>query len=245
MFLYTRIVLTPSELLLQARLVLLDIDGTLLHYGNGVHGRAIIAACNEITGSDVAQHFPRISAGGRTDRYIINELLRLGGVAHDQLDQLFGRIAERSIELTNAGLTEPNPGWVTPGTHDVLSALRRSQTPIGLVTGNLPTIAEMKLQCAGVWGHFESQAPLITGYGDLSEDRNDLSRSALRDARTRLDPTIEGDQVVIVGDTPRDVECAHAIGARCLGVTTGRFTADELRAAGAVHIVNTLEEALS
>jgi phosphoglycolate phosphatase len=234
-------VISPADLLQQARVVLFDIDGTLLRYGNGIHGRAIIQACDERTGADIGQHFGRISAGGRTDRYIVNELLRLSGMGQNDIDAMFDDIVQRSTELTEAGLRDPNPDWVLPGSHEVVGALTALQIPVGLVTGNLPRIAELKLDCARIWDPFASQQPLISGFGHLSEDRNDLSRAALQQARREIDAAIDGDHLVIVGDTPRDVECAHAIGASCLAVTTGRFTADDLRAAGAVHVVETLE----
>ncbi len=222
--------------------MLFDIDGTLLGYGNGVHGRAIIQACNEVTGQDIGSHFPEISAGGRTDRYIVCELLRLGGIAQNDVDTLFPKIADRSIELTRSGLTEPNPTWALPGTHELLGALMAAGIALGLVTGNLPHIAHMKLHCARIWEPFAAQNPLITGFGDLSEDRNDLSRAALLDAQSRIDASIDGSHLVIVGDTPRDVQCAHAIGATCVAVATGRFTAEQLADAGADHVVGSLTE---
>ena len=234
--------ISASALLLQSRLVLFDIDGTLLGYGNGVHGRAIIKACTELTGRDIAKHFPEISAGGRTDRYIVCELLRLAGVSETELDELFPRIAERSIEITRSGLSEPNPAWALPGTHELLGALMAEGIAIGLVTGNLPHIAHVKLDCARIWEPFANQNPLITGFGDLSEDRNDLSRAALVEAQAKLDSSIDGSHVVIVGDTPRDIECAHAIGATCLAVATGRFTVEQLADAGADHIVRSLTD---
>lgn len=236
---------SAAGLLNRSRLVLFDIDGTLLRNGNGVHGRAIVTACEELTGHDIASHFAEISPGGRTDRYIVGELLRLSGLEQVEADALFDAIADRSVQLTGAGLTEPNPTWVLPGSHALLSELMARGVAFGLVTGNLPKIAELKLRCAQIWEPFALQDPLITGFGDISEDRNDLSRAALDQARSHLASDIDGAHVVIVGDTPRDIECAHAIGASCLAVATGRFSHDELRAAGATHVVNSLEEAVS
>ena len=239
---YTSLVISASDRLRRARLVLFDIDGTLLGNGNGVHARSIIAAGTELSGRDIALHFPEIIAGGRTDRYIVCELLRLAGVAPDEVDDLFAEIAIRSIELTRVGLVGPQADWALPGATTLLSALMTDGVPLGLVTGNLPEIARLKLECAEIWKPFASQNPLITGYGDISEDRNDLTRAALRDARLMIDPGIEGSDVVIVGDTPRDVECAHAIGATCVAVATGRFTAEQLASAGADHIVGSLTD---
>ncbi len=237
---------TTGHRLGTARLVLFDIDGTLLRTGNRVHGRSIVQACQEITGHDITKHFGSVDAGGRTDLYIVSELLRQCGFSQDAIDAMFGAIAARSIELTGAGLAEPDPNWVLAGSTELISALTDRGTAVGLVTGNLPRIAELKLACAGLWQAFAAQSPLIAGFGDLSEDRNDLTRSALAQAQTSIDRALVGNDVVVVGDTPRDVDCARAIGATCVAVATGRYSVDDLRAygdaAGGTHVVPTLEE---
>jgi phosphoglycolate phosphatase len=224
------------------RLVLFDIDGTLLRTGNRVHGRAIVQACTELTGHDITKHFGVIDSGGRTDRYIVSELLRRCGVkGHDILD-LFPKIAARSVELTGEGLREQDSGWALPGTHELIAELLYADIAIGLVTGNLPAIAQLKLECGGLWKPFATQQPLITGFGDLSEDRNDLSAAAFTQAQRELSSDLDPSNVIIVGDTPRDVDCAHAIGARCLGVTTGRYTATDLAGAKSDIVVSSLTE---
>ena len=224
--------------------MLFDIDGTLLRNGNGIHAQAIMQACDERSGRDVGRHLSSIAAGGHTDRYIVYELLRLSGFTRAEMDAMFHDIARRSTELSEPSFREPDPAWVLPGSHEIMRALTTAGIPLGLVTGNLPRIAELKLTCACIWEPFGAQQPLITGYGHLSEDRNDLAHAALAQARTEIDDSIIGEHVVIVGDTPRDVECARAIGAQCLAVTTGRFSADELREAGAVYVVDSLSEAV-
>jgi phosphoglycolate phosphatase len=224
------------------RLVLFDIDGTLLRTGNRVHGKAIVQACTELTGHDITKHFGVIDSGGRTDRYIVSELLRRCGVKGHEILELFPKIAARSVELTGAGLRERDLGWALPGARDLIAALLGADIAIGLVTGNLPEIAQLKLDCAGLWEQFANQQPLITGFGDLSEDRNDLSAAAFAQARRELDHALDPTNVIVVGDTPRDVECAHAIGARCLGVTTGRYTVADLAEAKSEGVVSSLTE---
>jgi phosphoglycolate phosphatase len=226
------------------RLVLFDIDGTLLSTGNRVHGRAIVQACTELTGHDITKHFGVIDSGGRTDRYIVSELLRRCGVEGHEIDELFSRISARSVELTGAGLREQDPGWALPGAQDLIDKLLSADVAIGLVTGNLPEIARIKLACAGLWEPFASQTPLITGFGDLSENRNDLSAAAFAQAQREINANLLPTNVIVVGDTPRDVECAHAIGARCLGVTTGRYNSDDLDNAGSEMVVSSLTEVI-
>ncbi len=224
------------------RLVLFDIDGTLLRNGNRVHGRAIIQASAEVTGHDITKHFGQVDAAGRTDRYIVSELLRRCEMTESEIADAFQQIAIRSVELTGAGLQTLDPGWVLEGARELISAFQSEQVPMGLVTGNLPAIAQIKLECADLWHPFAAQDPLITGYGDLSENRDDLSAAAFAQARQLLNPELDGRNVLVIGDTPRDVECAHAIGARCLGVTTGRFRAEDLAAYNCDFIVSSLTE---
>jgi phosphoglycolate phosphatase len=223
-----------------ARLVLFDIDGTLLRQGNRVHGRAIVQACTELTGHDITKHFGVIDSGGRTDRYIVSELLRRCGVKSHEVEELFPQIAARSVELTGAGLRTKDPGWALPGGPELIARLIADGISVGLVTGNLPEIAQIKLDCASLWEPFADQVPLVTGFGDLSENRNDLSAAAFAQAQRDLASDIDPTNVIIVGDTHRDVECAHAIGARCLGVTTGRYSTADLAAEGCEIIVESL-----
>jgi phosphoglycolate phosphatase len=226
------------------RLVLFDIDGTLLRTGNHIHGRSMVQACKELTGHDVSAHFGKVNLGGRTDRFIVNELLRRCGMPQTSIDAAFDEIGERATQLTQSGLSDPDPDWVLPGSREVISTLIESKISIGLVTGNLPKIAETKLICGQLWESFASQSPLISGYGDLSEDRNELARSALLSAQSKLFHDLEGNDVVVIGDTPRDIECAQAIHARSVGVSTGRHSTEELAAAGATHAIDSLEQLL-
>ena len=223
-------------------LVLFDIDGTLLRNGNGVHGRAIIQAATEVTGHDIKQHFGGIDAGGRTDRYIVSELLRRCGLTDPEVADAFPQIAERSVVLTREGLTSPDPAWVLAGSRELLAILQHEAIPFGLVTGNLPEVARIKLSCAELWAPFAQQVPFITGFGDVSEDRNDLSSAAFAQAQAQLNESLQPRNVVIVGDTPRDVACAHAIGARCIAVATGRYDRQELQASHADLVVSSLSE---
>jgi phosphoglycolate phosphatase len=223
------------------RLVLFDIDGTLLRNGNRIHGRSIVQACEELTGLDITQHFGKINAGGSTDRYIMSELLRMSGMSQDAIDEAFPRIAQRSVEIATEGFSQPDPGWVLDGSHELIRTLIDANIPIGLVTGNLPVVAELKLSCAQIWDPFAKQEPLISGFGDLSENRNDLSRAAFTEAQHHW-PDLKGDAVIVIGDTPKDVACAQAIGARSVAVATGRFHANELAASGATHTILSLEQ---
>lgn len=233
--------MAPPLSLSRTRLVLFDIDGTMLRGGNRVHSGAILQACAEVVGSDVREHFAGVDAGGRTDRFIVSELLRRAGFTQSQVDDSFDRIAHRATELTESGLQDRDPEWVLPGVHELLSTLLTHDVAIGLVTGNLPRIAEVKLRCGGIWSPFAAQAPLVTGFGHLSEDRNELSRHAFAHAQRELDTDLDPSSVVIVGDTPRDIECAQTIGAQSIAVTTGRYDYQTLSSHKPTYLYPTLE----
>ena len=209
-----------------------------------MHGQSIVKACLEITGQDVTPHLRNVDASGRTDRYIVNELLRRCGIAPTDINRVFDEVAARSVELTTVGLAEADRGWVLPGARMLLEALCEANIAVGLVTGNLPKIATVKLACAEIWEPFAKQVPLIAGFGDLSEDRNDLAHAALAQARDHLDRHLVAEHVVVIGDTPRDVECAQAIGACCIAVATGSYSAENLQSTKAEYVVDSLEALL-
>src|SRR5690554_2705169 len=130
------------------------------------------------------------------------------------------------------------PGRVLPGVVDVLDALSgRADVALGLLTGNIAGGAALKVKHFGLAHHFTFGA-----YGCDHADRNLLGPVALSRASAHTGRTYSGADVVVVGDTPKDIVCARAMGARCLAVATGKFGVRELEAHGADQVVATLEE---
>jgi phosphoglycolate phosphatase-like HAD superfamily hydrolase len=158
---------------------------------------------------------------GRTDPLIIGDACRQHQVAAD------GRMAEL-LQLYFSCLTEelpkPAPGKrVLPGVVPLLEALRRDRSAVlALLTGNFSTSARLKLD------YFETGA-----FGDEAPERNGLVAVALERVRALGHGAIPPRRTVIIGDTPHDVACAAAAGARCVAVATGMAAPEELRAAGA------------
>ena len=206
-------------------LVLFDIDGTLLHtMGAGVRG--MNRAFGRLYGrSDALDGVP---VAGRTDRSIVTDGFGRIGIDADD---------ERIVELRDVYLGElPDelrhvagraPG-VLPGVEATIDALdARPHIAMGLITGNFEPVAALKLDWYGLGARFR-----FGGFGDHHLDRRDLLPMALERARlSGLDPSHS--RVVVVGDTPLDIDCAHAHGAMAVAVTTGNYSADELAAAGA------------
>jgi len=226
------------------KLVLFDIDGTLVLTG-GAGLRAMNRACAEVVGTPAGlsaaaptEALNGIPVAGRTDWIILHDTLARMGIALD--GELLGRIRERYVTHLRDEILQPGKGFngTLPGVGDLLDALQpRDDVFLGLLTGNFKDGARIKLERFDLWRYFRCGA-----YGDDAPDRNALVPVALERANACGLPAIEPDDVIVVGDTPHDVACAHAVGAVAVGVATGGFTADELRACGASVVFDTLED---
>lgn len=208
--------------------VLFDIDGTLLR---GPAGRrsagftAMYRALARITGSASCDN--EVDFAGRTDRSIARLLLQSSGrgdPSDSQIDALLACYLENLAELVN-----DSPYQVLGDPEAAVSALRRAGAFVGLGTGNIRGGARIKLANAEILHLFDLECG---GYGDDGEVRAQLiSAAALRcDPSGRL-------PLVIVGDTPHDIEAAHACGAYCVAVPFGRYSGENLLAAGADRVV--------
>jgi phosphoglycolate phosphatase len=203
------------------KLILWDIDGTLIvSHGAGV--RAMEKALTRRFG--VACDLRRIDWAGRTDSWITGEVFRHVGLpdtpqnAHDFLDAY--------LELLPHELAAGPQGRVLPGVLELLETLHhRPDVAQGLLTGNLRRGAEFKLTHYKVWHYFEFGA-----FADDSPRRNDLGPHALRRAKERHTVDFAPRQTFVIGDTPHDIECGKVIGARTIGVATGRYGVAELAA---------------
>jgi phosphoglycolate phosphatase-like HAD superfamily hydrolase len=133
------------------------------------------------------------------------------------------------------------PGFrVLPAAEEALAGLRVAGRPFGLCTGNVVAGARVKLSHAGLEHFFEWGDAAIAGFAADGEARADVVAAALRRAAARLGRPVPASEALVVGDTPRDVSAAHLHGCPVLAVATGRFSVEELRAAGAEWTVATL-----
>jgi len=215
--------------------VLFDIDGTLVTCG-GAGRIAMERAFADQLGSRTVADF---GFGGMTDRAIAREGLRRGGLApaETELDAFLERyLAYLAEELPRSAGYRVLAGVTTA--LDGLEALRDAGQPIaiGLGTGNLERGARLKLEPGSLWHRFT-----FGGYGSDHEDRALLlERGAVRGAEA-LRVARPGVRVVVIGDTPRDVAAAHAIGAHCIAVASGPFDGPALAAHGPRRVHETLE----
>lgn len=205
------------------RLLLFDIDGTLVLTG-GAGKRAMDRAFEAEFG--VADAFAGVSMAGRTDRWLVEQALARHDLAPtpDRLERF------RAAYLATLAETVHEPGagrrGLMPGVPDVLAHLAtRSATHLALLTGNYAAGARIKLTHFGLWDHFAWGA-----FGDDHAEREALARAAVAMAPARGVALADPAHAVVVGDTPFDVACARAAGARVIAVATGGHSIDELRA---------------
>jgi phosphoglycolate phosphatase len=207
-------------------LLLFDIDGTLLLTG-GAGIRAMTRAFHETFG--VSKAFDGIHPAGRTDTFLLSSALEHAGVERSHDNHLRFRAAY--LLALAEEIVQPGDGraGVMPGVEPLLEALvEQGCWHLALLTGNYEGAARVKLRHYGLDRYFEWGV-----FGEESDDRRVLGQIALQRARERNIPERSCATAVVIGDTPDDVVCAHAVGARSLGVATGPFTREQLSAAGA------------
>lgn len=212
----------------RVQVVLWDVDGTLVSAG-GAGRRAFERAVAYFVGPFDGE-LREMRLDGMTDRLIVREALALLGKPHTEAlsDELLARYVEHLYgEVHGAGFR------VLPGVEQALAALKAAGRPFGLCTGNVEEGARLKLARGGLADFFEWGEGAIGGFAADGEAREDVVAAALRRASARLGRAVPAGEALVVGDTPRDVAAAHRHGCPVLGVATGRFSVDELRATGA------------
>lgn len=209
------------------RLVLFDIDGTILLTA-GAGRRAITAALAELVGDRAA--FARIRFDGKTDPQIVGELLAAAGDPGPHDREHVGAVCERYVTLLERELATTTGTRLMPGFPGILDRLEaEAGVVLGLLTGNLERGAALKLRAAGI----DPARFKVGAYGSDAAHRPDLPPIAARRAEPFFGRAPAGGEVVIIGDTPADVACGAAIGARAVAVATGSYTVAELAACGA------------
>ena len=201
------------------RLVLFDIDGTLVRTsGAGVKAFAKVFASefNAVGG------FDRLKFAGNTDQRLVKEFF--GWHQIPASEENFRRFFDRYVFWLDHILHQSNT-TVCPGVWEFIRGLQSLPEPplLGLLTGNIRLGAEIKLRHCGLWDTFQTG-----GFADDHEDRNQIAAIARQRGSRILERELGGDQILVIGDTPLDIHCGRAIGARCLAVGTGTHPLSEL-----------------
>jgi phosphoglycolate phosphatase-like HAD superfamily hydrolase len=206
------------------RLVLFDIDGTLL-WPDGIGRASMKTALEQVYGtSGPIDGYQFI---GQTDLDTVSVLMGRAGLAPALIAERFPQL-EAAMETALAGLVESRQHNIRPctGGPELVTALAsRPDTLLGLITGNVRPTAEIKLRAVG----YDTSVFRVGAFGSHSPLRADLPPVAVAEARQLIGITFSGKQITIIGDTPADITCGRGVGARSIAVATGWIGADVLR----------------
>jgi phosphoglycolate phosphatase len=213
------------------KLFLFDIDGTLLTTDGA--GRAALKSA----GADlfaIEEDLRTINVSGSTDTAIVQDILR-----HHSLDESTANV-NRYLGGYLVWLKQhlaSQSGAILPGVISLLDVLAKDGQAIGLLTGNVRRGAQIKLTAHGIWDRFSFGA-----FGDDNSDRNQLGPIAKQRAETALNTEFAAHDIVIIGDTPKDIACARAFGAVSIAVATGRYSLADLSEHQPDHLVGDLAD---
>jgi phosphoglycolate phosphatase len=200
------------------KLFLFDIDGTLLTTDGAGRG-ALKSAGADLFG--IQEDLRIINVSGSTDTAIVQEILRHHSleVSITNVNRYLGGylVWLRQHLMTLAGA-------ILPGVMPLLDLLAEEGHGVGLLTGNVRRGAEIKLTAHGIWDRFSFGA-----FGDDDSDRNKLGPIAKSRAEATLNTKFQEKDIFVIGDTPKDIDCARAFGAVAVAVATGRYSLDNLR----------------
>lgn len=218
------------------KLLLFDIDGTLMLSG-GAGRRAIDRAFFEIHG--IRNAFGGVVPDGNTDPAIFREIFANHDLRVADDSPAFREVVQRYVKFLPAEILDSDQAHLMPGASALLDHLSKSDdVALGLLTGNFEATARIKLDRFGLNEYLPFGA-----FGSDDGIRSRLVPVAVERAEAHLGRKIGlGRQVVVIGDTPQDVECALVHGATAIGVAASRYSVADLEAAGAHHALPTLEE---
>ncbi len=218
-------------------LVLFDIDGTLL-FSRGVGKRGMELAFAEVFG--IEADFDGVTFAGRLDNLIWRDLCASHGVpdseqSHARFRSTYARLLDEQLRVH----ADPERPYALPGVQQLLGALeRQGRAALGVLSGNYAETGKLKIDAAGL----DAARFQVGAWGGDGQHRRDLVPVALERYRTATGEGVAPGDVVVVGDTPHDVDCGRAHGCRVLAVTTGAFDRDELAACEPDLLVDDLSD---
>jgi phosphoglycolate phosphatase len=217
------------------RLILWDIDHTLVRVGGSVSRTIYERAFRQVTGKALGE---LADMSGRTEQAIMVETLRLNGIEQPEVlfSDFYAALATAAEQLADRMC---EVGTVLPGAREAMASCAAQRVVQSAVTGNVRPIAMTKLAALGLDDGLDFA---VGGYGDDGSDRADLVRQARKRASEKYGQNFAGNRTVVIGDTPHDVRGALDADALAVGVASGKNTSDELREAGADIVLASLTD---
>jgi phosphoglycolate phosphatase len=215
--------------------ILFDIDGTLITSG-GAGAESWRRAFDELYG--IPADIGKYTDTGMTDPEV-GRLTFVKVLGREPTPEEMATLMAKRLEHLPDAVRESEGYRVLPGVEQTLEKLRDAGFLLGLTTGGVEAAAHMKLERGGLNRFFT-----FGGYGSDSPDRTELTRRAIERAEKVLGQLLDPKRVLVVGDTPLDIEAAQAAGAVGVGVASGHYDEQQLRDAGADYVLATLEEEL-
>ncbi len=217
------------------RAILFDIDGTLISTG-GAGAVSWRMAFEDLYG--VPADIGRFSDAGMTDQEVARRTFA-AVVGHEPDARELATLMAKRLEHLPQAVAE-SPGYhVLAGVAQLLPRLSSQGYLLGLTTGGVEAAAHIKLQRGGLNQFFS-----FGGYGSDSSDRGELTRTAVKRAEAIATRPLAREQVLVIGDTPLDIEAAHEANVTGVGVASGHFTVRQLRDAGGDYVLASLEQPL-
>jgi phosphoglycolate phosphatase len=216
------------------KLVLFDIDGTLIDTG-GAGARSWTWAFEhafERPGVDIGKY----SSAGMTDPVVARKTFT-EALGREPSGEELARLMSAYLSVLPDYVAASEGYRVLPGVAELLPKLSKANVLLGVTTGALEAGAHAKLGRARLNHYF-----LVGGYGSDSENRVRLTQTAVERAERLLGRSLQPREVAVVGDTPLDISAAQGAGVVSIGVASGRYGVEELRASGAEHVLSSLAE---
>ncbi|KAJ6473384.1 hypothetical protein C8R47DRAFT_1187546 [Mycena vitilis] len=246
-----RVLAIPATVVPPTKAILFDVDGTLVR-AEALSKHAFFRGLAQTSGRPITlESSANVSLHGVTDLSLTRTVLAHHGVPEDKFQELTTEFLQSYPRYLQDSLTN-NPDTLTPhactrvveGLRLLVSLMHNAEHPaiLGLLTGNSRAGAALKISAAGIdVGLFDMEA---SSFGDTCCSRLTLFQDARRAIEAKVAGPIDPRDVILIGDTPLDVQCAEAVGAPVVAIATGSYTSEILSACGADVVVETLPEAL-
>jgi len=202
------------------KLILFDIDGTLVKGKNKAHRKSYSVATKKVFGVNV--DINEIQTSGKTDTRILIELLNKKGMDTKEVKPKMKQIFKLMVEYVKRNIENSNL-YAIPNAKKLLKKLKNKGYILGLLTGNLEEIAKLKLRKVGLLKFFQ-----VGGFGEISEIREKLLKHVIRETERNFEVKIYKKDIFYIGDAPLDIECGRNVGVRTIAVATGIHTKEEL-----------------